>query len=118
MLALAASAGGSGSSGSAVRITGMSHTHPAGSTFSWVCAKARKTGKKKATLTVTGAGAAYPGEKYTKTIASGGEKLIRFKIVAAGPFTFKARQGTKRASGMYTVPDPATGPPNGSFPCK
>jgi hypothetical protein len=96
----------------------MSHTHPVGSTFSWVCAKAMKTGKTKATLTVSGAGATVPSEHYTKTIRSGGEKLIRFKIVAAGPYVFVAKQGRKKVRGSYTVPDPGTGPAQGDFPCK
>lgn len=115
MLSLAGSAGG-GSSARAFRIIGLSHTHPGG-TYSWVCAKIRKTSTRKATVTASGAGATYPGERYTRTLRFRGTRIVAFKIVSAGPYTIRVRQGTRSSSRSYTVPPP-TSPAGGPFPCK
>lgn len=114
-LTLAASALGTESAARPFRIVGTSHSHPEGKTFSYVCVKVKKTTTRKATVTVTGAGAAYPGERYTRTIRGRGTKLVVFRIVAPGPFTFRVKQGTKKATASYTVPAPD--PPNGPFRC-
>ena len=114
-LVLAASAGGSASVVSPARILGVSYTHPGG-TYSWICAKVKKTTTSKATLKVSGAGATYPGESYKRTLRWKGTKIIKFKIVAAGPYTIRLRQGTMTSTKHYTVPPPS-GPANGPFPC-
>jgi hypothetical protein len=100
---------------SPARILGVSHTHPGG-TYSWICAKVKKTTTSKATLRVSGAGATYPGQSYRKTLRWKGTKIISFKIVSAGPYTVTLRLGTRSSTRHYTVPPP-TGPANGPFPC-
>jgi hypothetical protein len=118
MLSLAGSAGGSASAPRAFRIIGMSYTHPRGGpySYSWVCAKIKKTTTKKATVTASGPGATYRGEKYTRTLGWKGTKIVAFKIVSGGLYTIRVRQGTKSTSKRYTVPPP-TGPGKGPFPC-
>jgi hypothetical protein len=116
MLSLAGSAGGSASA-RPFRIIAMSYTHPGGpSSYSWVCAKIKKTTTKKATVTASGPGATYRGEKYTRTLRWKGTKIVAFKIVSGGPYTIRVRQGTRSTSKRYTVPPP-TGPGKGPFPC-
>ena len=114
-LTLAAPAVGTESAARPFRIVGTSHSHPTGKTFSLVCVKVKKTTIGKATVTLTGAGAAYPGERYSRTIRGRGTKLVVFRIVAPGPFTFKVKQGRRSRTANYTVPAPD--PANGPFPC-
>ena len=116
MLLLASSAGGSASA-RPFRIIAMSYTHPGGpSSYSWVCAKIKKTTTKKATVTASGPGATYRGEKYTRTLRWKGTKIVAFKIISGGLYTIRVRQGTRSASKRYAVPPP-TGPGNGPFRC-
>ncbi len=117
ILSLAGSAGGSGSAARSrsFQIIALSHSHPGG-TYSWFCAKIRKTTKTKATVTASGPGATYPGERYKRTLRWKGTKIVAFKIVLASRYRIKVRQGTQSASKRYTVPPP-TGPAGGPFPC-
>jgi hypothetical protein len=114
MLSLAGSAGGSGSAARPFKIIAMSHTHPAGQTYSWVCAKITKTVAGRATVTATRGG---PGQLRPKTIRWKGTRIVAFKITTAGRYTIKvARKGARTVSKSYTVPDPPD-PANGLFPC-
>jgi hypothetical protein len=114
MLSLAGSAGGSASAGRPFRIIAMSHTHPAGQTYSWVCARIKKTVAGTATVTAAHGG---PGQLQPKKIRWKGTRIVAFKITSAGRYTIKvARRGARTVSKSYTVPDPPD-PANGPFPC-
>ena len=114
MLSLAGSAGGSGSAARPFKIIAMSHTHPAGQTYSWVCARINKTVAGTATVSAVRGGL---GQLRPKKIRWTGTKIVKFKINVAGRYTIKvARQGTRTVSKSYTVPDPPD-PANGPFPC-
>lgn len=112
MLSLAGSAGSSESAARPFRIIAMSHTHPTGQSYSWVCAKIGKTTSMKAKVTARNDHSVIG----TKTIRGKRTRIVRFRITAPGKHTFKVAQGTKTAHKSYVVPpppDPAIGP----FPC-
>ena len=119
-LALAGGADTTSSTAMSVKFAGKSHLHPAGQTYSWVCAKVAGTAGAKARVTLSGPGASYPGEKYTKTkrFRKAGTKLFSFKIVLPGRYTFELLDLASNATttARYRVPKPPK-PAQGKFPC-
>ncbi len=114
LLSLASSAGGTASA-RPFRIIAMSHTHPAGQAYSWVCARIKKTAAGTATVTATRGG---PGQLQPRKIRWKGTRIVAFKITSAGRYTIRvARQGARTATKSYTVPEPPD-PANGPFRCK
>ena len=115
MLSLASSAGGTGSAVRPFRILAVSHTHPTGQSYSWVCARIRKNVAGTATVSAVRGG---PGQLRPRRIRWKGTRIVAFRITSPGLYTIKvARRGARTVSKSYTVPDPTTGPANGPFPC-
>lgn len=113
-LALSTSAGGSGSVVRPFRIIAMSHTHPAGKSYSWVCAKIDKNTSMKAKVIAMGDWGELPRGR--KTIRGKGTRIVRFKITSPGRYTFKVQQGRQFQYKSYVVPEPPS-PANGPFSC-
>lgn len=114
MLSLAGSAGSAGSVTRPFRIIAMSHTHPPGQSYSWVCARIKKNVAGRATVTAARGG---PGQLQPKVIRWKGTRIVAFKITSAGKYTIKiAKSGSRTVSRSYTVPNPPD-PANGPFPC-
>lgn len=98
-------------------IEGMSHTHPEGLDYSYVCAKIK--GKAGRRLTVTATGPAVSDDPITFK-ARRGVRTVSFEIEAAGPYTITVTNPSGKVldSETYTVPPPPPGgPAQGPFPC-
>jgi hypothetical protein len=105
--------------GAATRITGMSHTHPEGESFSYVCAKVK--GRVGTRFVAMATGPAVVNDTVRFKMPQKGVKKVVFEIEAAGEYTVKVRRANRNrvlASESYDVPSPPPGgAAQGPFPC-
>lgn len=103
----------------ATRISGMSHTHPEGESFSYVCAKVR--GRAGTRFVAKAEGPAVVDDTIRFRMGNSGTRKVTFQIESAGSYTIKIRRAARDrvlASDTYAVPaPPPDGAEQGPFSC-
>ena len=104
----------------AARITAMSHTHPEGENFSYVCAKVK--GRPGTRYVAKAEGPAVLDGTVRFKMGQSGVRKVTFEIEAAGDYTVKVRRASRDrvlAKDTYSVPPPPPdGAAQGPFDCR